>query len=188
MGALPSQARGSGIPKRRGGLAAGRLPGWGRRGLASGMGSVATVIPLWMPYKHPPGRRAQWVWVGYTLIAALETEACAHLFQLRGLGYPRSFLRGAVSAMHALEEMGWLPELITGRVWRCAKWSTSQAVACPYAGLEELRDFGRVRWQGTVDCIRNCSPIVHLPATGGRGSHQAWRIAQPGTGVSHRQV
>ena len=44
MGALPSQARGARVPKRRGGLATGRLPGRGRRGLASGMGSVAKVM------------------------------------------------------------------------------------------------------------------------------------------------
>ena len=53
--------------------------------------------------------------------------------------------------MRALEEMGWLPEFVTGRVWRCAKWSTSQAVARPYAGLEELGSFargcdGRAQW------------------------------------------
>ena len=62
-----------------------------------------------------------------------------------------SFLRGAVLAMRALEGMGWLPEFVTSRGWRCAKWSTSQAVARPYAGLEELRDFaracdGRAQW------------------------------------------
>ena len=35
------------------------------------------------------------------------------------------------------------PEFVTGRVWRCAKWATSQAVAHPYAGVEELRSFAR---------------------------------------------
>ena len=35
--------------------------------------------------------------------------------------------------------MGWLPDFVTSRVWRCAKRSTSQAVARPYAGLEELK-------------------------------------------------
>ena len=45
--------------------------------------------------------------------------------------------------MHALEEMGWLPEFVTGGVWRCAKWATSQAVARAYADLEELRSFAR---------------------------------------------
>ena len=34
--------------------------------------------------------------VGYTPIDGLETEACRYLFQLWGLGYSRSFLRGAV--------------------------------------------------------------------------------------------
>ena len=91
------------------------------------------------------------LWVGYTLIDDLETEACTCLFQLRGLGYSWRFLRGAVSAMRALEEMGWLPEFVNGRVWRCAKCSTSQAVARLYAGLEELRGFaracdGRAQW------------------------------------------
>ena len=91
------------------------------------------------------------LWVGYTPVDGLKTEACRYLFQLWGLGYSRSFLKGAVSTMHALEEMGWLPEFVTGKVWRCAKWATSQAVARPCAGLEELRSFarasdGRAQW------------------------------------------
>ena len=45
--------------------------------------------------------------------------------------------------MRALEEMGWLPEIVTGWVRGCAKWATSEAVARPYAGLEELRSFAR---------------------------------------------
>ena len=49
------------------------------------------------------------LWVGYTPIDGLETEACRFRFQLWGLEYSRSFLRGAVSPMCALEEMGWLP-------------------------------------------------------------------------------
>ena len=36
------------------------------------------------------------LWVGYTPIDELETEACRYLFHLLGLGYSRSFLRGAV--------------------------------------------------------------------------------------------
>ena len=56
------------------------------------------------------------LWVGYTPIDGLETEACRYLFQLWGQGYSRSFPRGSVSAMRALEEMGWLPEFVTGRV------------------------------------------------------------------------
>ena len=91
------------------------------------------------------------LWVGYTPVAELETEACKYLFQLWGLGYSRSFLRGSVLALRALEEMGWLPEFVSGRVWGCAKWTTSQAVARPYAGLEELRAFamacdGNAQW------------------------------------------
>ena len=71
------------------------------------------------------GYRKLALWVGYTPVDGLEIEACRYLFQLRALGYSRSFLRGAVSAMRALDEMGWLPEFVTGRVWRCAKWATS---------------------------------------------------------------
>ena len=53
--------------------------------------------------------------------------------------------------MRALEEMGWLPKFVIGRFWRCVKWSMSHAVARPYAGLEELRNFaracdGRAQW------------------------------------------
>ena len=44
MGALPGWALGGQIPTRCGGLVANRLPGWGRRGLASGMGSVETAV------------------------------------------------------------------------------------------------------------------------------------------------
>ena len=54
-------------------------------------------------------------------------------------------------------------------------------------GAEGFRE--GVSWQSTVAGIRNGGPIVHLPATGGQGSpHHAWRVPQPGTGVSHRQV
>ena len=92
------------------------------------------------------------LWVGYTPVARLETEACKHLLQLWGRGYYRSFLRGAVSALRALEETGWLPKFVSGRVWRCAKWATSQAVLRPYARLEELRAFamacdGKAQWR-----------------------------------------
>ena len=45
--------------------------------------------------------------------------------------------------MRALEQMGWLSAFVTGRVWSCAKRATSQAVARPYAGLEELRSLAR---------------------------------------------
>ena len=83
------------------------------------------------------------LWVGYTLIDGLETEACWYPFLLWGLGYSRSFLKGAVLAMWALQEMGWLPEFVTGSVWTCAKWSTSQAVARPYGGLKEPGNFAR---------------------------------------------
>ena len=82
-------------------------------------------------------------WVGYTQIDGVVTEACRYLFQLWGMGYSRGFLMGAVSAMRALEEMGWLLDFVTCTVWRCAKWATSQAVARPHAGLEELRSFAR---------------------------------------------
>ena len=91
------------------------------------------------------------LWVGYTTVAELEMEACKYPFQLWGPGYSRSFLRGAVSALRALEEMGWVPGFVISRVWRCAKWTTSQVVVRPYTRLEELRAFamacdGRAQW------------------------------------------
>ena len=60
----------------------------------------------------------------------------------------------------------------------------------PVSGTGGARGFrDGVWWQSTVDSVQHGRPIVHLPATGGRGGpHQAWRIPQPGTGVSHRQV
>ena len=91
------------------------------------------------------------LWVGCTPVAELEIEACKYLFQLWGLGYSRSFLRGVVSAPPALEEMGWLPKFVTGRVWRCAKWGMSPAVARPYAGLEELTAFA-LACDGRAQC------------------------------------
>ena len=79
------------------------------------------------------------LWARYTPVAELGTEACRYLFQLWGLGHSRSFLRGAVSALRALEEMGWMPELVISRLWRCAKWTISQAVVRP-GGAQGLRD------------------------------------------------
>ena len=159
MGALPSSAPGGRIPARCGGLTANQLPGWGRRGLASGMGSVETVVQedeitsvdalkvsscgkstMDTCCTH---QRKFPLWVAYTPIDGLQTEACGYVFQLWRLGHTTSSLRGAISAMRALEEMGWLPEFVTGRVWRCAKWATSQAVARPYVFWEELRSFAR---------------------------------------------
>ena len=43
--------------------------------------------------------------VGYTLVAELEMAGCEYPFHLWGLGYSRSFRRGAVSALRALGEM-----------------------------------------------------------------------------------
>ena len=92
--------------------------------------------------------------------------------------------------MRALEEMGWLPEFVTGRVWRCAKWATSQAVAHPYAGLEELRSFARAcdgRAQWTAYGMAVLSFTCLLRTAGGRGNpHQTWRVPHKGPGVSHR--
>ena len=85
--------------------------------------------------------------------------------------------QGAVSAMRALEEMGWLPEFVTGTAWRCAKWATSQAVARPYAGLEELRSFaracdGRAQWTAYGMAVLLFQPPsgVADPAQGASGS------------------
>ena len=123
------------------------------------------------------------LWVGYTPIAELETEACKYLFQVWGLGYSKSFLRGAVSALRALEEMGWLPEFVTGRVWRCAKWTTSQAVARPYAGPEELRAFvmvcdGRAHWTvyGMAVLSLNCLLRVGEEVPIKRGGSRSWGL------------
>ena len=84
-------------------------------------------------------------------IHAGEIEACRYLYQLWGQGYSRSYLRVAVSSLQALEQMGWLPSFVSGRVWQCAKWASSTAVLRPYAGLEELKAFAlacsiRARW------------------------------------------
>ena len=105
--------------------------------------------------------------VAYTPIDGLDTEACRYVFQVWGLGHSRSSLRGAVSAMRALEVMGWLPEFVTGRVGKCAKWATSQAMARPYAGVEELRSLARAcncraQWKvyGTAILWFTCLPRV----------------------------
>ena len=74
-------------------------------------------------------------------MAELEVEACRYLYHLWGKGYLRTCLRAAVSALRALEEMGWLLNFVGGRVWRCAKWASSGPVTHPYTGLDELRTF-----------------------------------------------
>ena len=83
------------------------------------------------------------LWVGFTAIDGLQSEACRYLFQLWGLGFSGSFLRGAVSALRALEEMAWLPEFVAAGVWRCVKWATSQACSGPHLrrswGAQEFR-------------------------------------------------
>ena len=103
---------------------------------------------------------------GYILYPLSETGPLGRLHACRGVGdgsmqvpilalgtgYSRSFLRGAVSALQALEEMGWMPVFVGSRVWRFVKWTTSQAVVHPYAGLQELKAFamavlaGHTRW------------------------------------------
>ena len=111
------------------------------------------------------------LWVGYTSVDGLETEACRYLFQLWGARIGRNGMATGIRYR---------------RVWRCRKWAKSLAVARPYAGLEELRNFARA-CDSTVDGIWDGGPIIHVPTTGGRGSpHQAWRVPRKGPGVSHR--
>ena len=81
------------------------------------------------------------LWAGYPPVAELEVAACQYLYELWGLGYSRSYLRVAVSALRALEDMGWLPAFVSSWIWRCAKWVWTVAVVQPYAGLGELRTF-----------------------------------------------
>ena len=130
------------------------------------------------------------LWVRYTPVDGLETKACRYLFQLWGLGYSRSFLRGAVSTMRTLEEMGWLPEFVTGRVWRCAKWATSQAVARPYApNLEELRSFAgacdsRAQWTAygmavlSFTCLLRVGKAAPIRRGGSRGRGLGFRTVK----------
>ena len=115
------------------------------------------------------------LWVGYTPIDGVETEACRYLFQLWGLGYSRSFLKGGGGNSGAR-----IPEFVIGRVWKCAKWATSQAVACPDAGPEELRGFarardGRAQWTTyemavlSITCLRRLGEASPIRCGGSRG-------------------
>ena len=79
------------------------------------------------------------LWVGYTPVAELEVAACR--YQYLYLYLSRSYLRVAVSALRAMQDMGWLPAFVNSRVWRCAKWASTAAVVRPYAGLGELKTF-----------------------------------------------
>ena len=110
--------------------------------------------PPWMPCKHPPGQRAPRVRTVPTTgnwpsgsdahrSMAWRQKHAGTRSSCGAWGIRGASLGGAVSAMRALEDMGWLLEFVTGRVWRCAKWATSQAVVRPYAGLEELKSFAR---------------------------------------------
>ena len=116
-----------------------------------------------------------------------------------GLGYSRSFLRGVVSAMRALEEMGWLPEFVTRKVWRCAKWATSQGVARPYAGLEELRSFARAcdgRAQWTVygmavlsfTCLLRVGEAAPIRRGGSRGRGLGFHTVKCDTHIIRRKL
>ena len=82
--------------------------------------------------------------------------------------------------MRALEEMAWLPEFVTGRVWRCAKWATSQAVARLNAGLDELRSFvracdGTAQWTAygmavlSFTCLLRVGEAAPIRRGGSRG-------------------
>ena len=71
----------------------------------------------------------------------LEAAACQYLYELWGLGYSRSYLRVAVSALRAVEDMGWPPAFVNSRVWQCVKWASTLAVVRPYADLGELSTF-----------------------------------------------
>ena len=91
------------------------------------------------------------LWVGYTPVDRLEPEACKYIYCLWGKKFSRSYPKGAVSALRALEDMGWVPAFVPKRVWRCAKWSSPPEVCRPYAGLGELRLFAhtcgsRAQW------------------------------------------
>ena len=81
------------------------------------------------------------LWAGCTPVAELDTKVSKYLFHLWVVGCSKSFLRGVVSALRALEEMGWMPEFVCRRARGCAKWTTSAAPVRPCTGLEKLRVF-----------------------------------------------
>ena len=53
-----------------------------------------------------------------------------------GAGVFKKLPTGSGIRFAGVEEMGWMPELISRRVWRCANGTTSQAMVRPYAGRE----------------------------------------------------
>ena len=200
MGALPSWAPGGQVPTRSGGVTASRLPGWGRRRVASGMGSVETVAEGGSD--HLRGCPASVVLVeehnGYIVYPLQEVGPLGRIhadrwlgvrsMQVRtlGIGIFQELPQGAISAMRAFEEMGWLPEFVRGVVWRCAKWPTSHAVARPYAGLEELRIFlrecdGKAQWTvcGMAVLSFTCLLRVGEAAPIRRAGSRAWGFTLP---------
>ena len=99
MRALPSRSHGDRISKRSGGPSVGRLPEWGGCGPASGVGNVvkedeitcvdALQASSWAKSKvgtYSTHYMKLALWVGYTPMDDLKTEACRCLFQLSGLG------------------------------------------------------------------------------------------------------
>ena len=123
-------------------------------------------------------------------MSCLEAEACQYLFYLWGKGYSRSYLKGAVSALRALEDMEWVPPFVTKRVCRCAKWSLSPAVCCPYAELDELRLFARTcgsRAQRTA-CALAFLSFACLLRVGEASPLRQGGLPCEGAAVLHRQV
>ena len=140
----------------------------------------------WTPYKRHPVFFFNHGYVLYPLpeaspVGRLHAEACL---------YSTRFLRGAVSALRALEEMGSLLEFISGSNPEMRKGGDifgSGASIRGTGGAQSLRN--GVLWKGIVDGVQHGRTIVRLPAPGGRGGPQpAGRAPQSGIGVPHRLV
>ena len=98
----------------------------------------------------PKGRWARthckklYIRFGISLVGRLEMEACRYLWFLWGRGYSPGLLQVGVSALHALEDMGWITQMVTKKVWQCNKQPKHQDTTRPHAGLEELCLFAQV--------------------------------------------
>ena len=77
------------------------------------------------------------MWFGMSPVGALETEVCRYLWLPLGWGHSPSYLEVALSVLMAIEDPGWIPQMVTKKVWRCSKQPKYRDTTTTYAKLEE---------------------------------------------------
>ena len=115
--------------------------------------------------------RKLYLWFSISPVGDLEMEVCCYLWFLCGRGYSPSYLQVAVSALRALEDLGWIPQMVTKKVWRCNitrnRWLKDiKRRACP-----NLR-----KRNGYYACIPLTIPHVVPGPSNPINLHIVWRL------------